>query len=83
MPEKRTIVVTGASRGIGRSICLFLASPDTQIYYNYFSPGNPEAEEAAAAETEKMVVELGSSAASMSVDVADEKAVEAFFEKNS
>lgn len=81
MPEKRTIVVTGASRGIGRSICLFLASPDTQIYFNYFSPGNPEAEEAAAAETEKMVVELGSSAASMSVDVADEKAVEAFFEK--
>jgi 3-oxoacyl-[acyl-carrier protein] reductase len=81
MPEKRTVVVTGASRGIGRSICLSLASPDTQIYFNYFSPGNPEAEEAAAAETEKMVSELGSSAASMSVDVAAEKEVEAFFEK--
>ncbi|MDL1967356.1 MAG: 3-oxoacyl-[acyl-carrier-protein] reductase [Deltaproteobacteria bacterium] len=81
MPEKRTIVVTGASRGIGRSICLSLASPDTQIYFNYFSPGNPEAEEAAAAETEKLVADLGSSAASMSVDVADTKDVEAFFEK--
>ncbi|MCJ7617830.1 MAG: 3-oxoacyl-[acyl-carrier-protein] reductase [Desulfobacterales bacterium] len=81
MPEKRTVVVTGASRGIGRSICLSLANPDTQIYFNYFSPGNPEAEEAAAAETEKMVSELGSSAASMSVDVAAEKEVEAFFEK--
>ncbi|MDL2124375.1 MAG: 3-oxoacyl-[acyl-carrier-protein] reductase [Deltaproteobacteria bacterium] len=81
MPDKRTVVVTGASRGIGRSICLSLASPDTQIYFNYFSPGNPEAEEAAAAETEKLVAELGSSAASMSVDVADAKEVEAFFEK--
>jgi 3-oxoacyl-[acyl-carrier protein] reductase len=81
MPDKRTVVVTGASRGIGRSICLSLASPDTQIYFNYFSPGNPEAEEAAAAETEKLVAELGSSADSMSVDVADAKEVEAFFEK--
>jgi 3-oxoacyl-[acyl-carrier protein] reductase len=81
MPEKRTVVVTGASRGIGRSICLSLANPDTQIYFNYFSPGNPEAEEAAAAETEKMVADLGSSAASMSVDVAEAKDVEAFFEK--
>jgi len=81
MPEKRIVVVTGASRGIGRSICLSLANPDTQIYFNYFSPGNPEAEEAAAAETEKMVAKLGSSAASMSVDVAAEKEVEAFFEK--
>lgn len=81
MPDKRTVVVTGGSRGIGRSICLSLANPDTQIYFNYFSPGNPEAEEAAAAETEKMVAELGSSAASMSVDVADAKEVEAFFEK--
>ncbi len=81
MPEKRTVVVTGASRGIGRSICLSLASPDTQIYFNYFSPGNPEAEEAAAAETEKLVADLGSSANSMSVDVADAKEVEAFFEK--
>jgi 3-oxoacyl-[acyl-carrier protein] reductase len=81
MPDKRTVVVTGASRGIGRSICLSLASPDTQIYFNYFSPGNPEAEEAAAAETEKLVADLGSSAASMSVDVADAKEVEAFFEK--
>ena len=81
MPEKRTIVVTGASRGIGRAICLSLANPDTQIYFNYFSPGNPEAEEASAAETEKMVAELGGSASSMSVDVASEKEVEAFFEK--
>ena len=81
MPDKRTVVVTGGSRGIGRSICLSLANPDTQIYFNYFSPGNPEAEEVAAAETEKLVDDLGSSAASMSVDVADAKEVEVFFEK--
>jgi len=81
MPDKRTVVVTGGSRGIGRTICLFLANPDTQIYFNYFSPGNPEAEEAAASETEKLVADLGSSATSMSVDVANAKEVEAFFEK--
>jgi len=81
MSEKRTVVVTGASRGIGRAICRSLANPDTQIYFNYFSPGNPDAEKASAAETEKMIAELGGSATSMSVDVAAEKEVEAFFEK--
>ncbi len=79
--ERRTVVVTGASRGIGRSICRALAGPDTIIYFNYFAPGDPAAEIAAAAETEKLVADAGSSAISMSVNVAAEKDVAGFFEK--
>lgn len=77
---KRTIIVTGGSRGIGRSICLSFAGKDTQIYFNYYSP-DPEAEAVFAAETEKLVAEKGGSAKGVFANVSDEKDVAKFFEQ--
>jgi len=76
MPEeaKRTIVVTGGSRGIGRSICLAMAQPDSRIYFNYF-PQDP-----AAADTEKQIVALGSEVRSACVNVVSEKEVSEFLD---
>ena len=78
---KRTVVITGGSRGIGRAICLALAGPDARIYFNYFSPGNEAVEKAAADETEKLVAAAGGSASGISVNVASKEEVTAFFEK--
>ena len=79
--KQRIVVVTGGSRGIGRAICISLAAPDTHIYFNYFSPSDPDAEAAAAAETEKLVADAGGSATSSSVNIAQEKEVVSFFEE--
>lgn len=78
--SKRTIVVTGGSRGIGRAICLAFAGPTNDIYFNYFSPANPEAEAAAAAETEKLVAGRGGFARGLVADVASEEEVSMFFD---
>ncbi len=75
----RTIVVTGASRGIGRAVCTALAAPESRIFFNYFSPVNPEAEAEAARETEEEVARAGGSATGVCVDVTDAGQLEAFF----
>ena len=79
--SKRIVVVTGGSRGIGRSICISMAGADTHIYFNYFNPGNPDEEAEKAKETESAIIEAGGSATSVSVDVVSEPAVNAFFKK--
>jgi 3-oxoacyl-[acyl-carrier protein] reductase len=82
MPKKNqyTIVVTGGSRGIGREICKSLAIPDAHVYFNYFNPGDPEGEAAAAAETQKALEKKGTASSSYSVDVSSEDAVTEFFD---
>ncbi len=72
---KRTVVVTGGARGIGRAVCLAFAGPGTNVYFNYSSAS------AASSETERMVIEAGGYAKGMQVNVRSEKEVEGFFEK--
>ena len=74
-----TIVITGGSRGIGRAICQAMASPETHIFFNYFSPADPEGEEAAAQETIEAVGELGGKASGMAVNVASADELTGFF----
>jgi 3-oxoacyl-[acyl-carrier protein] reductase len=69
---KRTILVTGGSRGIGRGICLAFAQPDNRIFFNYSSAGE------AAAKTEQLVADAGGFATGVQVNVASEKEVSEF-----
>jgi 3-oxoacyl-[acyl-carrier protein] reductase len=77
---QRIIVVTGGSRGIGRSICQRLAATDALIYFNYFSPADREGEEAAAAETVALVAQAGGQAKGLWANVAVPAEVTAFFD---
>jgi len=72
---KRTIIVTGGSRGIGRAICLSFAAPDTRIYFNYATLT------AAADETCRLVAEAGGEAVAVRVNIVSEKEVQHFFKK--
>lgn len=72
---KRTVVITGGSKGIGRAICLSFAGSDTCIYFNYSSSS------AAAAETERLIADAGGRATGLRANVASENEVTAFFKK--
>ena len=75
MSEQRVIVVTGASRGIGRAIAVELAGPDIHIVVNYNS--SPEA----AKQTAGLVESRGGTSAAMHFNVADPGAVKAAFKQ--
>jgi 3-oxoacyl-[acyl-carrier protein] reductase len=73
MTAKRTILVTGGSRGIGRAICEKLAGPDAHVFINY------AAASAAAKETAERVHAAGGSATIVQADVVQDDAVAAMF----
>ncbi len=72
---KKTILVTGGSRGIGRGICMAFAHVDHHIFFNYSSDVE------AAAQTEKLVTEAGGRATATRVNVASEKEVSEFVKR--
>ena len=65
----RTVLVTGASRGIGRAIAVTLAAPDTHVLLNYRS------DEEAADSARQACVEAGAEVTLLRFDVGDRDAV--------
>ena len=65
MPQERVVVVTGASRGIGRGIALAFACGGDRVVVNYRS------DEAGALETKRLVEAAGGQAWTVRADVAD------------
>ena len=71
----RVALVTGGSRGIGRSVCVQLASQGARVFVNYTRGAD------AAEETVRLCKEAGGEAESIGFDVADSAAVDAAFEQ--
>ena len=73
--EGKNALVTGGSRGIGRAICLRLASMGAQVFVNYVSNS------AAAEETRKMIVDAGGKAEIIGFNVAETEECQAAIKK--
>ncbi len=71
--EGKIAVVTGGSRGIGRAICIRLASMGALVYINYVSRSS------AAEETQKIIQDAGNKAEIICFDVAQGDAVQNAF----
>ena len=74
-PEKRIVMVTGGSRGLGRAICLAFAGPDTHVCFNY------NAADSAARETARLIEAAGGTASFEQVDVVSAEQVGGFVKK--
>ncbi len=68
--DGKIALVTGGSRGIGRGICLKLASMGALVYINYVS------RPAAAEDTRRLILDTGGRAEVVCFDVADVTAVQ-------
>jgi 3-oxoacyl-[acyl-carrier protein] reductase len=75
LSQRRVIVVTGASRGIGRAIAVEMAGPQTDIIVNYNS--SPEA----ARQTATLVESKGGTPDLKQFNVADPEAVKSAFKQ--
>ena len=71
--SRKTVVVTGGSRGIGRAVCLALAEAGTDLFVNYSSA------DADAAETADLAGRAGADARALRMNVADADDVASFF----
>jgi 3-oxoacyl-[acyl-carrier protein] reductase len=72
--SRRTVVVTGGSKGIGRAICLAFAAAGDRVFFNYGSDAD------AAAETERRAAATEGGAVGIQADVSDEDQVKDFLE---
>jgi len=73
--QGKVAVVTGGSRGIGRAVCIRLASMGALVYINYVSRSE------AAEETRSRILEAGGRAEIIGFNVADSAAVQEAFKK--
>ena len=74
--ERKVVVITGGSQGIGRAMGLRFASQGAAVYFCHYDPDDVEAEKTTA-----MIQEAGGSARGFRVNVADKAQVKEFFKE--
>lgn len=74
--SKRTIVITGGSKGIGRAICLRFAREGARIIFVHYDPDDLEANK-----TLELLDKMNVEARSEKLDVSSFRDVEEFFQK--
>ncbi|MCP4697384.1 MAG: 3-oxoacyl-[acyl-carrier-protein] reductase, partial [Gammaproteobacteria bacterium] len=72
--ERKVVVITGGSQGIGRAIALRFAQQNAAVFFCHYDPDDTEAEK-----TVSLVNEAGGAAQGFRVNVADKGQVKDFF----